>query len=51
MSHALANIMVDVIVTTLQMRKWRVRKVMSSVFGHSAGEQQRQDLKEPRAPM
>lgn len=50
MSYVLSNIMVDIImVTTLQMRKWWVRKTMSSVFSHSIGEWQRQDLKEPRA--
>lgn len=33
------------------MRKWQVTKVTSSVFSHSAGEQQRQGLKGPRAAM
>lgn len=42
MSHPLAKIGVHIIVTTLQMRKQRVRKVMTSAFNHSAGECQRQ---------
>ena len=34
MSHVLANIMVDIIlVATLQIRKWRVRKIVWWVRG------------------
>lgn len=51
MSYVIANITVDIIVTALQMRKWWIRKFISSVFSHSAGEWQKQDLKKPRAAM